>query len=86
MKINGSPIRVRITETYEGSCHYHVRIYLPGFGVDHPGFVLCNVEELQRNLGEFWGDFLGDTTLRPEYAKTIKQAMEGWNDILFDGW
>lgn len=76
MEINGGEIHVDICETYEGSQHYRVRIHLPGFGLNHPGFVMVNVEELKREHGEYWGDLLGDTTMRPEYARAIKSALE----------
>lgn len=77
MRIHGSKIRVEIQETYKGSMHYWVRIYLPGMGANHKGFVLCNVEQLERKLGEDWNAFVGDTTQRPEYAMAIKEALEG---------
>ncbi len=73
MKIHGSQIRVEVRETYQGSQHCHCRVRLPGFGADHPGFVLVSVEKLQEAFGEHWSDYLGDITLRPEYADAIRK-------------
>jgi hypothetical protein len=44
-----------------------VRILLPGYGLDHRGFVLHNLEDDE-----------GDTAVfRSEYAKAIKKGLEG---------
>lgn len=68
-------IKVDIQETYEGSQHFEVTIFLPGYGRDS-GFKLVNIDSHVRDFQEESLDLLGDTTLRPEYAKAIKRLLE----------
>lgn len=71
-------IKVEIQEDYPGAQWYSVRVYLPGYGADHEGFVLVNVSDVKRGHGEFARDILGEAAyFRPEYAKAIKSKLEG---------
>lgn len=69
-------IKVEIQETYKGSQHFELTIFLPGYGKDS-GFKLVNIDNHVREFEEDSLELLGDTTLRPEYAKAIKRLLEG---------
>lgn len=70
--------RVDIKEDYTGCQHYHVRIFADGFGAGHKGFILMDVEELEKEFGADAQDILRYAkTFRPEYAKTIKYHLDG---------
>ena len=62
-----SKIRVEIREDSPGRQWWHVVIKLPGYGERHRGFGLVNVGDEEREIALF----------RPEYAKAIKEALDG---------
>lgn len=68
---------VKIWETYNFSQWYGVRIYPSGYGANHKGFVLMNVEDLEKELGDNWADICRPSLFRPEYAKSLKERLEG---------
>lgn len=75
MSIVGN-ITVDIPETYEGSCWRRLTIHLPGYGADHKGFVMLDIEAIEKYLGPNWRGDVQPALFRPEYAKEIKRRLE----------
>lgn len=68
-------IKVEISETYPGSSHYNLTVFLPGYGANHKGFKLVDIGSVEREgYKEILDDM--DLTFRPEYAKAIKTSLE----------
>ena len=74
-----STFEVEITETYPGSQHCYVGIYVGGYGAPAPRFQLICLDELPEWLREEIYLHLDESnggTFRPEYAQAIKKGLE----------
>ena len=73
-------IQVEIKEDYPGCQWYHLKVILPGYGHDPVTrpldgvFYLVSAKEYEE---EHLGEMLGRPLFRPEYAKAIRDGLNG---------
>ena len=70
-------IDVDIEETYKGSMNYKLTIKPSGYGKDHKGFMLLDIEDLERDGIDLMD--LPKSFFRVCYAKTIEKRLEKGN-------